>query len=85
MRRKIVWTVTVLVVALSGCSLNPWSADYDCRGYPKGVTCKSAREVYELTNYRDSLETKDEPQQYGQYDQYGQVGQDRNCPECGKE
>jgi conjugal transfer pilus assembly protein TraV len=48
------------LLMLSGCSaLNPWDGDYACRGYPKGVTCISARQVYELTNYRDSLSPRD--------------------------
>lgn len=56
------WATAILM--LSGCS-----ASYSCKGYPETVQCKSAREVYELTNYRDSLEkTK---------------GENGDCPECG--
>ena len=80
MRRIIVLWVVLGLVLSSGC-LNPWSANYACRGYPKGVSCKSAREVYELTNYRDSLETKN-----GEYEQDSQSVQDNgDCPECGRE
>ncbi|MHB9072013.1 MAG: hypothetical protein ACYC6G_00660 [Desulfobaccales bacterium] len=69
MRRQLfLWAAIALL--LSGCStLNPWDGDYACRGYPEGVNCKSAREVYELTNYRDSLEKK-----------RGKDGKDCNCP-----
>jgi conjugal transfer pilus assembly protein TraV len=60
-----------LALMLAGCSsIGLGNSDYDCKGYPQGVNCKSAREVYELTNYRDSLETES--------------GKDKapNCPEC---
>lgn len=71
-RRAFLWAAVVLL--LSGCSmLNPWDGDYACKGYPKGVVCKSAREVYELTNYRDSLEKRKD----GKY-------KDCACPEYGK-
>jgi len=51
----------VLMTFLSGCAaLNPWEGDYACKGYPEGVTCKSAREVYNLTNYREALSGQDE-------------------------
>lgn len=73
MRRNIFLCAALVVVLSAGCSLNPWGANYSCRGYPKGVSCKSAREVYELTNYRDSLETKN-----------AQNGQNADCPECGQ-
>ena len=62
---------TVFVLLLAGCS--PWSTSYSCRGYPEGVQCKSAREVYELTNYRDSLAKRKD----GKY-------KDCTCPENGK-
>jgi conjugal transfer pilus assembly protein TraV len=61
-----------LVLALTGCStLNPWNGEYACKGYPEGVNCKSAREVYELTNYRDSLEKPHDSKK-------------ADCPECGE-
>lgn len=61
------WTA-VLLFLLSGCS--PWNTNYACKGYPETVQCKSAREVYELTNNRDSLEKR-------------KNGQNADCPECG--
>jgi len=60
MRRTAAILLASMALGACGCStLNPWDGDYGCRGYPEGVNCKSAREVYELTNYRDSL-TKDQ-------------------------
>ena len=62
------WAAAVLL--FSGCSaLNPWDSSYACKGYPAGVNCKSAREVYELTNYRDSLEKRKD-------------GKSKNCTTC---
>lgn len=64
------------MVLLSGCvSLNPWKDDYGCRGYPEGVRCKSAREVYHLTNYQEALSTPadDEDQE-----------KKADCDECGE-
>lgn len=41
---------------LGACSnLGIGAADYSCSGMPQGVSCKSAREVYELTNTRDAV------------------------------
>jgi conjugal transfer pilus assembly protein TraV len=65
MRSKVL--LAALIAILSGCT--SWSGSYSCQGYPETVQCKSAREVYELTNYRDSLEKN--------------KGQDADCPECG--
>lgn len=62
-RGGFLWAVVVLT--LSGCS-----ASYSCKGYPETVQCKSAREVYELTNNRDSLEKNN--------------GKNGDCPECGE-
>ncbi len=83
MRRIFLWAVLVLVLA-SGCSLNPWGANYSCRGYPKGVSCKSTREIYELTNYRDSLETKVASKKGTKNNPTGQDNGDNECPECGE-
>jgi conjugal transfer pilus assembly protein TraV len=69
MNRKIFLGAAAAVLLLSGCSgLGLGGGSYSCQGYPETVQCKSAREVYELTNYRDSLE-----KQKGEAD----------CPECG--
>jgi conjugal transfer pilus assembly protein TraV len=44
------------ILALTGCaSLGIGKSEYSCKGYPKGVTCKSAREVYALTEYQESV------------------------------
>ena len=61
--KNLLISVTAILLLLSGCS------HYSCKGYPEGVQCKSAREVYELTNYRDSL-TKPKDDKNG------------DCPEC---
>lgn len=51
---KISLSLLVLTIAtlLNGCSVfNPaGSSEFSCPGMPKGVTCKSPREVYEMTN-----------------------------------
>lgn len=41
-----------LLLALSGCGAN-----YNCKGLPEGVACKSAREVYNATDYAEFLGT----------------------------
>lgn len=48
----------LLLFLTSGCSgmLGIGSSKYACPGYPDGATCLSAREVYELTDFKDSLE-----------------------------
>lgn len=71
--RRQVFLYAAVVLLLSGCStLNPWDSSYACKGYPAGVNCKSAREVYELTNYRDSLEKRKDGK-----------SKNCNCPEAG--
>jgi len=62
-RTVLLWAA--ITILLSGCS-----ASYSCKGYPETVQCKSAREVYELTNNRDSLEKP-------------KNSQNTDCPECG--
>lgn len=64
MRLQSVLLAAALLL-LYGCGGN-----FGCKGYPEGVQCKSAREVYELTNYRDSLEKPKDAQNNG------------DCPEC---
>lgn len=43
--------VMLLAGVLSGCAstLNTGASNYGCSGLPEGVSCMSAREVYELT------------------------------------
>ncbi|MDH5232698.1 MAG: type IV conjugative transfer system lipoprotein TraV [Gammaproteobacteria bacterium] len=54
-------TITLLasLSMLSGCAsiLSPGSSEYGCKGYPTGVKCMSAREVYEATEYKSKLKT----------------------------
>jgi conjugal transfer pilus assembly protein TraV len=65
--KRLGFAWVALALCLSGCGFG--SSSYSCKGYPETVQCKSAREVYELTNYRDSLEKK--------------KGKIPDCPECG--
>jgi len=57
------WRLYLLVLALGllgGCSsLNPYKNEFGCEGYPEGVNCKSAREVYRLTDYKEALGPED--------------------------
>ncbi|EWY36154.1 conjugal transfer protein TraV [Skermanella stibiiresistens SB22] len=46
-------------LALSGCTFIG-DAEYACKGMPEGVACRSAREVYDLTEHRQSLESRQE-------------------------
>lgn len=56
--KRLGLVVFILPLCLFGC-LNAWHGDYSCKGYPEGVRCKSVREVYDLTNYRDALSGKE--------------------------
>ena len=60
MKNSLFAILTVAVLS-SGCSsmFNPGSAssDFDCPGMPKGVVCKTPREVYKLTNGENSSVT----------------------------
>jgi len=51
-----------LTSMISGCSmLQIGSSDYGCKGMPDGVTCMSARDVYQLTeneNFRQIVDEK---------------------------
>lgn len=64
---KRCWSILSLVFLLAaGCStLNPYNNDFDCKGYPEGVNCKSAREVYRLTDYKESLSHDDRDDKKG--------------------
>lgn len=59
---KTLSRVGLLVAAfqLSGCSfLQIGESEYSCKGMPEGVTCMSARDVYQLTeseNFRQRVE-----------------------------
>jgi len=52
--RRLALGLMAIPLLLSGC-LNAYHGKYACQGYPEGVKCKSVREVYSLTNYRESL------------------------------
>jgi conjugal transfer pilus assembly protein TraV len=59
------WLILSLAI-LAGCSsLNPYESNFDCQGYPDGVNCKSAREVYRLTDYREALSSEDRDDKKG--------------------
>lgn len=47
---KLTSAAVLALVVLTGCASN-----YNCKGLPKGVTCMSAREVYEATDYAESI------------------------------
>lgn len=51
-----------LLLSLSGCSfLQIGESEYGCKGMPNGVTCMSARDVYQLTeneNFRQEVEAQ---------------------------
>ena len=42
-----------LVCLAVGCSA--YQRKFSCQGYPEGMPCMSTRDIYALTNYRDSL------------------------------
>lgn len=48
---KRVVFVILIALMLSGCM----SPGYNCKGVPEGVSCMSAREVYNATEYADRL------------------------------
>ena len=49
-------TLVVLGTALSGCtSLGLGEGEYSCKGIPDGVSCMSAKEVYQATNNGNRL------------------------------
>lgn len=51
---------SLILMLLTGCStLNPYNSNFDCKGYPDGVNCTSAREVYRLTDNKDALSRED--------------------------
>lgn len=56
MKRFLQVTLLLGAAALTtGCvsALNMGSSEYGCKGMPDGVTCKSARQVYDLTEADD--------------------------------
>lgn len=63
---KLLFNFALLLTAavqLQGCAsmFSVGSSEYGCKGMPEGVTCKSAREVYDITeadDYRAKLDAK---------------------------
>lgn len=51
-----------IVLALSALFFAGCSAGYNCKGLPEGVSCLSAREVYDATEYADFLGTPATPE-----------------------
>ncbi|NJO38749.1 MAG: TraV family lipoprotein [Rhizobiales bacterium] len=45
------------LAALAACT--PGASEFSCKGYPDGVACLSARNVYELTNSRSRVTQDD--------------------------
>jgi conjugal transfer pilus assembly protein TraV len=49
-------SILVALSSLTGCStLGLGESDYSCKGRPNSPTCMSARDVYQATNYKDSV------------------------------
>ena len=46
-----------MLTALAACT--PGASEFSCKGYPDGVACLSARNVYELTNSRSRVIQED--------------------------
>lgn len=53
MRLLVTSLFLLSALGLSGCSAN-----YNCKGFPDGVSCLSAREVYTATEYVESLSSE---------------------------
>ena len=43
----------IAVLTMAACT--PGQSEFSCQGYPDGVSCLSARKVYELTNSRSRV------------------------------
>ncbi|ASJ88545.1 TPA: type IV conjugative transfer system lipoprotein TraV [Pseudomonas aeruginosa] len=59
-KRTVNVGMLALVLQLGGCSfLQIGESEYSCKGMPDGVTCMSARDVYQITeneNFRQQIE-----------------------------
>lgn len=54
---KFVLLISIALFGLSGCSLQPiGKEDFTCSSLKKGGVCAGPRDIYELTNNRESLE-----------------------------
>lgn len=61
-KRFLAMGVILLASQLGGCSwLQIGESEYSCKGMPDGVTCMSARDVYQMTeseNFREGIDRK---------------------------
>ncbi|MEZ5934829.1 MAG: OmpA family protein [Alphaproteobacteria bacterium] len=57
MRMTIVAAMGMAIATLAACV--PGQSEFSCQGYPDGVSCISARNVYELTNSRSRVTQED--------------------------
>lgn len=59
-KRSFAMGLILLATQLGGCSfLQIGESEYSCKGMPDGVTCMSARDVYQMTeneNYREGID-----------------------------
>lgn len=59
-KRSFATGLILLASQLGGCSwLQIGESEYSCKGMPDGVTCMSARDVYQMTeneNYREGID-----------------------------
>jgi conjugal transfer pilus assembly protein TraV len=54
---KLILLVAIAMTTLSGCSIQPiGKEDFTCGSLKKGGVCAGPRDIYELTNDRDSLQ-----------------------------
>lgn len=80
---RLLCLLVLAVGLLAGCSsLNPYQNDFGCEGHPEGVNCKSTREVYRLTDYKEALgpEDKGDPKDKKNRKQEKQPGQAATSP-----
>ncbi len=57
MRAQSWFLAATALTALGACT--PGASEFSCKGYPDGVACLSARNVYELTNSRSRVTQDD--------------------------
>jgi conjugal transfer pilus assembly protein TraV len=62
--------IAALVILTSGCTsmLNIGASEYGCKGMPEGVSCMSAKDVYNATeneNYKTTLKAEQEAAKSG--------------------
>lgn len=67
---KSIFAITSVVFLLTGCTnmLNIGASEYGCKGMPEGVSCMSAKDVYNATeneNYKTTLKAEQEAAKSG--------------------